>query len=75
METAKITKKGQQQVLSLPHEFHFEGNEVYIKRIGRMVVLIPKEDPWEPLINSLSQFTEDFMSERNQPPIDERESL
>jgi antitoxin VapB len=75
METAKITKKGHQQVVNLPREFHFNGNEVYIKRLGRMVVLIPKEDPWEPLINSLNQFTEDFMVERNQPPFDERESI
>lgn len=72
METAKIEKKGREQVVNLPREFQFKGTEVYIKRLGRMVVLIPKEDPWEPLISSLSQFTDDFMDERIQPATEER---
>jgi antitoxin VapB len=75
METAKIEKKGREQVVNLPREFQFKGTEVYIKRLGRMVVLIPKEDPWEPLISSLSQFTDDFMDERSQPATEERESF
>ena len=72
METAKIEKKGREQVVNLPREFQFKGTEVYIKRLGRMVVLIPKEDPWEPLISSLDQFTEDYMAERSQPAMEER---
>jgi len=75
MDIVKVEKKGQDQVLNLPREFQFQGTEVYIKRIGRVVVLIPKEDPWEPLISSLGQFTEDFMAERNQPVLEERESF
>jgi antitoxin VapB len=75
MEIAKIEKKGREQVVNLPREFQFKGTEVYIKRIGRMVILIPKEDPWEPLMNSLDQFTDDFMAERLQPAMAERESF
>jgi antitoxin VapB len=40
-----------------------------------MVVLLPKDDPWAPLINSLNQFTDDFMQTRDQPTQDKRESL
>ena len=40
-----------------------------------MVVLIPKDDPWSPLINSLDQFTDDFMDSRNQPDQDSREKF
>ncbi len=69
MGTAKIEKTGRGQVVNLPREFQFKGTEVYIKRLGRMVVLIPKEDPWEPLISSLDQFTEDYMAERRQLDI------
>jgi antitoxin VapB len=69
MDIVKVEKKGQDQVLNLPREFQFQGTEVYIKRIERVVILIPKEDPWEPLIDSLDQFTDDFMSERNQQVI------
>ncbi len=75
MEIAKVEKKGQEQVVNLPREFQFKGTEVYIKRIGRMVILIPKEDPWELLINSLDQFTDDFMAERYQPAMEERDSV
>jgi antitoxin VapB len=62
-------------VVELPKEFQFKGTEVYIKRIGRMVVLIPTEDPWELLIHSLNQFTDDFMAERCQPAMVKRESF
>lgn len=75
METAKVEKKGLEQVVSLPKDFQFKGTEVYIKRLGRMVVLIPKEDPWELLISSLDQFTDDFMADRSQPAMEERESF
>ena len=72
MDIAKVEKKGEGQVVNLPREFQFKGSEVYIKRIGRMVVLIPKENPWELLIDSLDQFTDDFMAERRQPAMAER---
>ena len=61
--------------MRLPKEFKFEGSEIYIKRIGRHVILTPKDDPWESLICSLDKFTDDFMSERNQPFIEERDKL
>ena len=40
-----------------------------------MVVLLPKDDPWSPLINSLDQFTDDFMDGKDQPTQDSREDL
>jgi len=40
-----------------------------------MVVLIPKDDPWASLVNSLDQFTDDFMDDRDQPRQDSRENL
>ena len=75
MNTAKIFKNGKSQAVRLPKELKFQGNEVYIKRIGRNVLLIPKDNPWESLISSLDQFSEDFMAERDQPALDRREGL
>ena len=75
MNTAKIFKNGKSQAVRLPKEFKFLGNEVYIKRIGRNVLLIPKDNPWESLISSLDQFSEDFMNERKQPPTESREGV
>lgn len=75
MKTAKLFKNGKSQAVRLPREFAFEGNEVYVKRVGRDVILIPKGDPWESLIDSLDRFTPDFMSERAQPKAERREKL
>ena len=75
MQTARIFENGRSQAVRLPKEFRFSGKDVYIKKIGNMVVLLPKDDPWAPLINSLNQFTDDFMQSREQPPQDKRESL
>ena len=75
MDTAKLFKNGKSQAVRLPKKYSFKGKEVFIKRVGNNVILIPKDDPWESLISSLDNFTSDFMTERSQPPTDEREKL
>lgn len=75
MQIAKLFINGRSQAVRLPKNLRFSGNDVFIKKIGKMVVLIPKDDPWSSLINSLDQFTDDFMSNRNQPDQDSRENF
>ena len=75
MNTAKLFKNGKSQAVRLPREFKFQGTEVYIKRIGRNVMLIPKDDPWKSLLSSLDEFSDDFMADRLQPEVDKREKL
>jgi antitoxin VapB len=75
MNTAKLFKNGKSQAVRLPKEFKFEGDEVYINKIDRNVILIPKDDPWGSLLNSLNKFSDDFMSERKQPSLEDREVL
>jgi antitoxin VapB len=75
MQTAKIFTNGRSQAVRLPKEYRFTGDDVFINKIGNIVVLIPKDDPWSVLANSLDQFSDDFMEDRNQPPQDSREDL
>ncbi|MDP6042275.1 MAG: type II toxin-antitoxin system VapB family antitoxin [Candidatus Latescibacteria bacterium] len=75
MKTAKLFANGRSQAVRLPREFRFEGSEVYIKRLGKMVVLLPQDDPWAPLVESLDMFSDDFMKERNQPSEQMRDDL
>ncbi len=75
MNTAKLFKNGKSQAVRLPKEFKLEGTEVYIKKIGPTVVLIPKDNPWAVLMDSLDRFTDDFMPERQQPEAQERETF
>ena len=42
MNVAKILRNGQSQSLSLPEEFRFDTDEVFISREGDKVVLFPK---------------------------------
>jgi len=75
MKTAKLFKNGESQAVRLPKEFRFAGDEVFIKRMGSAVVLLPKAKSWDTLIASLAKFSPDFMNEREQPSQQERESL
>ena len=72
--TAKLFKNGRSQAVSLPKEFRFEGDRVYIKRVGNSVVLIPYQEPWQSLFDSLDQFSADFMEDREQPAQQNRET-
>ena len=60
MQTAKLFKNGQSQAVRLPKEFRFEGEKVYLKKIGNAVVLLPEKNSWKPLFESLDEFSEDF---------------
>ena len=75
MRTAKIFINGRSQAVRLPKEFRFSGKDVFIKKIGKMVVLLPKDDPWSALVNSLDQFSDDFMDTRDQPNQEPQENL
>jgi antitoxin VapB len=73
MHTAKVFTNGKSQAVRLPKEFRFEGDEVYINKIGSTVILFSKNNPWASFFESLSHFSEDFMAEREQPPVEQRE--
>lgn len=75
MQTAKIFINGRSQAVRLPKDFRFTENDVFIKKIGKMVVLLPKDDPWSSLVNSLDQFTDDFMENREQPDQNPRDNF
>ena len=48
MKTAKLFKNGQSQAVRLPKGFRMTGTEVYIKKQGEAIVLLPKEKSWSP---------------------------
>lgn len=75
METAKLFMNGRSQVVCLPQAYQFEGEKVYIRRIGSIVVLIPYNDPWQAMLDGIDHFTPDFMPERIQPELDGRKDL
>lgn len=72
MKTAKLFKNGQSQAVRLPKEFRMAGTEVYIKKQGEAIVLLPKVMSWAPLFDSLNHFEKDFKIERNQPEKEQK---
>jgi antitoxin VapB len=76
MNTAKVFLNGRSQAVRLPKEFQFSTDEVYIRRVGGVVLLFPREKAWDSLAWSLEHFTQDFMAERDQGgPVEKRGSL
>ncbi len=72
---AKLFQNGQSQAVRLPKAFRLAGKEVYIKKVGKITILLPIKNPWEPLLNSLNQFSDDFMNTRAQPEPQIREDI
>jgi antitoxin VapB len=75
METAKLFQNGQSQAVRLPKAFRFDGDKVYIQRLGDGVLLLPYHDTWQVLFDSLEQFSDDFMAVRQQPAQPDRTEL
>ncbi|WP_055074881.1 antitoxin [Pseudanabaena sp. 'Roaring Creek'] len=67
MNTAKLRMQGNEQLAILSDGFQLVGEEVYIKKVGNAIMLIPKNDPWQTLWNSLDLLSDDFMTTRDQP--------
>ena len=63
MLTAKIFENGGSQAVRLPKVSRFDANEVSINKIGNIVLLSPKSDKWESVLQALDMFSEDYMAE------------
>lgn len=75
MKRAKLFKNGQGQAVRLPKDFRFEGEEVFAQKVGKGVLLLPADSPWEFFRQSLDLFSSDFMDDRQQPPPQKRENF
>jgi antitoxin VapB len=72
MKTAKIFRSGNSQAVRLPKEFRVTDDEVFIKKTGGMIVLIPKKGGrWKNVKACAGRFKGEL--ERKQPrTFDER---
>ena len=70
---AKIFMNGRSQAIRLPKEFRFDGDEVYVRRIGADVVISSKKPTWDEFFNQKSVFCDDFLSNREDSAPQERD--
>ncbi|WP_072620096.1 antitoxin [Spirulina major] len=63
----------------LPQTIDFPSDRVYVKHLSNALILIPADNPWQILFDSLEQFSEDcfenFDVDRNKFVPDQREKL
>lgn len=74
-KTAKLFVNGRSQAVRLPKEFRFEGTEVLIRREGNKIILSPVPVSWRTFFEDVPLPSEDFLAERDQGVIQEREDL
>ncbi len=75
MDTAKIFENGRSQAVRLPKEYRFSGDDVFIKKIDDVVMLIPKDKVWKIFNESIDKFSEDMVFTRDQEIPQERDTL
>ncbi len=61
MNTVKIITENGSQMVQLPGNYHFTDDEIMITRVKNITMLIPKDNQWKSLLESLELFTEDFV--------------
>lgn len=70
---------GRSQAVRIPAEFRFASDEVYIRRDPHSgdLILSPAAGGWDEIYAALDQagIPEDFLSERHQPPLEQRHEL
>jgi antitoxin VapB len=76
MKTAEVITHGAVQSVVLPTSIRIAEGEVFVKQLGRSVMLIPKGDEaWKLFLEGLDSFTTDYMEDRGQPQQQSREEL
>ena len=71
MTTAKVFQSGNSQAIRIPKEMQTSEKEFIIRKYGSCFFLIPVEDPWALLRQSVGQADDDFSFDRNQPSLDD----
>ena len=74
MTTGKVFMTGRSQAVRLPKEYRFDVDEVIINKIGDVLMMVPKDKVRSTFFSSIDQFTDDFMENgRNEPMQQERD--
>ena len=63
MQTARLLNNGKSQAVRLPREYQFQGENVYIQKVGEAVILVPVDKDWEIFLHGLHGFSDDYMAE------------
>ena len=63
MMTTKVFNNGNSQAIRIPKEYRFAQDEVCISKIGSAVIIFQRDDRFKVLMESLNEFTADFLED------------
>lgn len=79
VDKARVFMSGRSQAVRIPAEYRFTAKEVYIRRDAQSGDLILSQVPgsWDEVYAALDKahFPDDFLDDRNQGPVQERDEL
>ena len=76
METAKVFEYEENKAITLPADYRLQEDEMVIRRLGDVILLVPKSKVWETFMEGINGFTDDFMADgRSQDHPSTREKL
>ena len=71
MLTAKVFQSGNSQAIRIPKEMKTTKTEFIIRKMGDCYFLLPPDDPWALLKQTIGSLDEDLSFDRDQPLISE----
>ena len=71
MLTAKVFKSGNSQAIRIPKEMQTTEKKFMIRKSGNCYFLLPVDDPWALLRQSIGQVDEDISFQRDQPMLND----
>ena len=75
MLTTKVFSNGNSQAIRIPKEYRFEQDEVIISKIGSAIVIFQHDDRFAVLMESLSEFTSDYLEGGRPAPLLQKERV
>ena len=75
MLTTKIFTNGNSQAIRIPKEYRFEDDEAIICKVGSAIILYQRKDRFAVLMESLNEFSDDFLSDGRPAQLTQTERL
>ena len=72
-KSAKIFMNGRSQAVRLPKECRFDCDEVYVEKQGDKVIISALRPVWDEFFDAVSVFGDNFLTNREDLPPQERE--
>lgn len=66
-EEINVQENSGTQSIKIPDNFKINDDKVYLKKVGNAPYIIPFHNPWQNLFDSIDEFSENFMDDRDQP--------